>query len=46
MWAPYLVTGYLVVGYLECGIHDKMLVVYKELSGGVTFKVTDNEFDW
>ena len=29
MWAPYLVTGYLVVGYfeymiMECGIHDKM----------------------
>ena len=29
MWAPYLVTGYLVVGYFECGIRDKMQVVYK-----------------
>ena len=29
MWAPYLVTGYLVFGYFECGIRDKMQVVYK-----------------
>ena len=39
--------GYWLFGcwLLECGIRDKMQVVYKELTGGVTFKVTDNEFD-
>ena len=40
--------GYWLFGCwlnFECGIHDKIQVVYKELTGGVTFKVTDNEFD-